>query len=150
MSVKRQDQRRNTKPLSAQQGSTVAELSATNNYKLGDFDERPWGSWRVTDSGKSFVVKRVTVKSGETTSLHYHHGRNEHWIVVAGQATVTRGEDNYVLSENQTTYIPVGVAHRLQNHANEDVVLIEIQTGTLLDEADIVRLEDNYGRVNAP
>jgi mannose-6-phosphate isomerase-like protein (cupin superfamily) len=116
------------------------------HYKLGDTDNRPWGFWRVVDLGQNFVVKQVTIRPGGRLSLHYHHGRNENWVVVAGKAGARIGETHSILMETQAIFVPVNIPHRLENTGDVDVVLIEIQTGTLLDETDIVRLEDVYGR----
>lgn len=107
---------------------------------------RPWGSYQVVDSGTGFLAKRLTVKPGAALSLQYHNHRAEHWIVVQGQAKVTRGDEVFLLSENQSTYIPSGTVHRLENPGASELHLIEVQTGTLLSEDDIVRLEDRYAR----
>ncbi len=107
---------------------------------------RPWGSFQTVDSGARFQVKRITVKPGGCLSLQKHARRAEHWVVVAGTATVTRGEDVIELSSNQSTFIPIGTAHRLENKAAEPLHLIEVQSGDYLGEDDIERLEDIYGR----
>ncbi|MGI9274935.1 MAG: mannose-1-phosphate guanylyltransferase/mannose-6-phosphate isomerase [Endozoicomonas sp.] len=107
---------------------------------------RPWGSYDSVDSGDRFQVKRITVKPGGKLSLQMHHHRAEHWVVVSGTALVTRGEEEILLAENESTYIPLGVRHRLENPGKVDLELIEVQSGSYLGEDDIVRLEDNYGR----
>ncbi|MDA5343724.1 mannose-1-phosphate guanylyltransferase/mannose-6-phosphate isomerase [Stenotrophomonas maltophilia] len=107
---------------------------------------RPWGAYDSIDNGARFQVKRITVKPGATLSLQMHHHRAEHWIVVSGTAEVTRGEDVILLSENQSTYIPLGVTHRLKNPGKLPLELIEVQSGSYLGEDDIVRFEDQYGR----
>jgi mannose-1-phosphate guanylyltransferase/mannose-1-phosphate guanylyltransferase/mannose-6-phosphate isomerase len=107
---------------------------------------RPWGSYRGVDAGARFQVKRLVVKPGARLSLQKHAQRAEHWVVVQGTAKVTRGEDILVLRENQSTYIPVGTVHRLENIGSDDLHLIEVQSGGYLGEDDIVRLEDTYGR----
>jgi mannose-1-phosphate guanylyltransferase/mannose-6-phosphate isomerase len=108
---------------------------------------RPWGSYDAVDSGARFQVKRISVKPGAALSLQLHHYRAEHWVVVSGRARVTRGEDLLVLEANQSTYIPVGVKHRLQNIGDGPLELIEVQSGDYLGEDDIVRFDDVYGRV---
>lgn len=107
---------------------------------------RPWGAYDSIDLGERFQVKRITVKPGATLSLQMHHHRAEHWIVVSGTARVTRGEDTFLLTENQSTYIPIGVTHRLENPGQLPLELIEVQSGSYLGEDDIVRFEDKYGR----
>lgn len=107
---------------------------------------RPWGAYDSIDNGPRFQVKRITVKPGATLSLQMHHHRAEHWIVVSGTAEVTRGEDVLLLTENQSTYIPLGVTHRLRNPGKVPLELIEVQSGSYLGEDDIVRFEDTYGR----
>jgi len=107
---------------------------------------RPWGAYDSIDNGARFQVKRITVKPGATLSLQMHHHRAEHWIVVSGTAEVTRGEEVILLTENQSTYIPLGVTHRLKNPGKLPLELIEVQSGSYLGEDDIVRFEDSYGR----
>ncbi len=107
---------------------------------------RPWGSFTGIDSGARFQVKRIVVKPGAVLSLQKHHHRAEHWIVVAGTAKVTRGEDVITVHEDESTYIPIGEVHRLENPGKIDLHLIEVQSGAYLGEDDIVRLEDLYGR----
>jgi mannose-1-phosphate guanylyltransferase/mannose-6-phosphate isomerase len=107
---------------------------------------RPWGWYDSIDNGERFQVKRIVVRPGATLSLQMHHHRAEHWVVVRGTAKVTRGEDTVLLSENQSTYIPLGVKHRLENPGQIPLEIIEVQSGSYLGEDDIVRFEDNYGR----
>jgi mannose-1-phosphate guanylyltransferase len=110
---------------------------------------RPWGSYDSIDNGERFQVKRITVKPGEKLSVQMHHHRAEHWIVVSGTAKVTNGEQTLLLSENQSTYIPIGVVHALENPGRIPLELIEVQSGSYLGEDDIVRFSDRYGRVEA-
>lgn len=107
---------------------------------------RPWGSYDSLESGPRFQVKRLKVKPGATLSLQMHHHRAEHWIVVAGTARITRAEEEFLLEENQSTYIPVGVKHRIENPGMIPLEIIEVQSGSYLGEDDIVRFEDRYGR----
>ena len=107
---------------------------------------RPWGWYDSIDEAERFKVKRIRVKPGATLSLQMHHHRAEHWIVVKGTAEVTCGESVTLLSENQSTYIPLGQTHRLRNPGNIPLEIIEVQSGSYLGEDDIVRFEDSYGR----
>ena len=107
---------------------------------------RPWGSYDSVDNGGRHQVKRIKVKPGAALSLQMHHHRAEHWIVVSGTAKVTRGDETLLLSENESTYIPLGVKHRLENPGKVPLELIEVQSGSYLGEDDIVRFEDTYGR----
>jgi mannose-1-phosphate guanylyltransferase / mannose-6-phosphate isomerase len=109
--------------------------------------ERPWGCYDSIDRGERFQVKRIVVKPGGRLSLQMHHHRAEHWIVVRGTARVTRGDDTFLLTENQSTYIPLGVQHRLENPGKTPLEIIEVQSGGYLGEDDIVRFDDQYGRV---
>ncbi|HKF70602.1 MAG TPA: mannose-1-phosphate guanylyltransferase/mannose-6-phosphate isomerase [Stellaceae bacterium] len=110
--------------------------------------ERPWGSYRSIHNGERVQVKHIVVKPGGRLSLQYHHKRAEHWVVVQGIARVTRGDEVTTLIADQSTYIPLGMPHRLENLGDTPVHLIEVQTGSYLGEDDIVRLEDIYGRVD--
>jgi len=107
---------------------------------------RPWGSYDGVDRGERFQVKRIMVKPGGILSLQMHHHRAEHWIVVSGTARITRGEEVFLLSENQSTFIPLGTTHRLENPGRVPLEMIEVQSGSYLGEDDIVRFEDVYGR----
>ncbi len=107
---------------------------------------RPWGWYDCIDSGPRFQVKRIMVKPGASLSLQMHHHRAEHWIVVSGTAKVTRGEDTFVLAENESTYITMGQKHRLSNPGKVPLEIIEVQSGGYLGEDDIVRFDDTYGR----
>jgi mannose-1-phosphate guanylyltransferase/mannose-6-phosphate isomerase len=109
---------------------------------------RPWGTYDSVDNGERFQVKRIVVKPGATLSLQMHHHRAEHWVVVSGTAEVTNGDKVILLSENQSTYIPLGQVHRLRNPGKVPLEIIEVQSGSYLGEDDIVRLEDTYGRVD--
>ncbi len=107
---------------------------------------RPWGTYDCVDVGERHQVKRITVRPGAKLSLQMHHHRAEHWVIVKGTALVTKGEKVTLLTENQSTYIPLGVKHRLENPGKTDLELIEVQSGSYLGEDDIVRFEDTYGR----
>ncbi|MGH8501295.1 MAG: mannose-1-phosphate guanylyltransferase/mannose-6-phosphate isomerase [Gammaproteobacteria bacterium] len=107
---------------------------------------RPWGDYEGIDLSSRFQVKRITVNPGQTLSLQMHHHRAEHWVVVTGTARVTRGDEVFLLSENESTFIPTGTRHRLENPGKIPLELIEVQSGSYLGEDDIVRFEDNYGR----
>ncbi|VAW90855.1 Mannose-1-phosphate guanylyltransferase / Mannose-6-phosphate isomerase [hydrothermal vent metagenome] len=107
---------------------------------------RPWGSYEGIDVGERHQVKHITVNPGAALSLQLHHHRAEHWIVVSGTAKVTRGEETFIVSENESTYIPLGTKHRLENPGTIPLDMIEVQSGSYLGEDDIVRFDDQYGR----
>ena len=129
----------------------VAKLDADNIEQSVQHRKvaRPWGTYDSVDVGARHQVKRITVRPGAKLSLQMHHHRAEHWIVVKGTALVTRGEEEILISENQSTYIPLGVKHRLETPGKTDLELIEVQSGSYLGEDDIVRFEDTYGRAPA-
>jgi mannose-1-phosphate guanylyltransferase/mannose-6-phosphate isomerase len=108
--------------------------------------QRPWGCYDSIDNGKRYQVKRITVKPGASLSLQMHHHRAEHWVVVTGTAIVQIGEQEQMLTENQSVYIPIGETHRLTNPGKLPLELIEVQSGSYLGEDDIVRFEDIYQR----
>jgi mannose-1-phosphate guanylyltransferase / mannose-6-phosphate isomerase len=126
----------------------VAGLNATNRAEplLHRKVHRPWGWYDCIDAGSRFQVKRIMVKPGGSLSLQMHHHRAEHWIVVSGTAQVTRGDDTFLLAENESTYIPMGQKHRLSNPGKVALEIIEVQSGGYLGEDDIVRFGDSYGR----
>ncbi len=126
----------------------VDRLKAQNRteVKLHRKVYRPWGAYDSIDMGERFQVKRITVKPGAKLSLQIHYHRAEHWIVVKGTALITNGDQEILLTENQSTYIPIGVMHRLENPGKFNLELIEVQSGGYLGEDDIVRFEDTYGR----
>ncbi|ALE54690.1 mannose-1-phosphate guanyltransferase [Burkholderia sp. HB1] len=117
-------------------------IEAANHRKV----HRPWGNYDSVDTGERFQVKRIVVKPGARLSLQMHHHRAEHWIVVRGTALVTRGEERFIVSENESVYIPLGVTHRLENPGKMPLEMIEVQSGSYLGEDDIVRFDDTYGR----
>ena len=129
--------------------SIVGQLndSERSEHTLHRLVHRPWGWYDGIDSGPRFQVKRIMVKPGASLSLQMHHHRAEHWIVVTGTAEVTVGEKVIILTENQSTYIPLGEMHRLRNPGKVELEIIEVQSGSYLGEDDIVRFEDTYGRV---
>ncbi len=126
----------------------VEELAAAGRTEKDEHRRvyRPWGSYEGLDLGDRFQVKRIIVKAGGQLSLQMHHHRAEHWIVVRGTARVVRGEESFLLSDNESTYIPLGTTHRLENPGQIPLELIEVQSGAYLGEDDIVRFEDQYGR----
>ncbi|SAI51800.1 capsular polysaccharide biosynthesis mannose-6-phosphate isomerase/mannose-1-phosphate guanylyl transferase [Bordetella ansorpii] len=133
---------------SEQVKAVVAALEADNVPEVAAHRKisRPWGWYDTIDAGEQFLVKRIMVRPGASLSLQKHHHRAEHWVVVKGVAEVTRGEECFPLQANESTYIPIGVVHRLHNPGEGELEMIEIQTGDHLSEDDIVRFEDNYGR----
>ncbi|MBT8128205.1 MAG: mannose-1-phosphate guanylyltransferase/mannose-6-phosphate isomerase [Gammaproteobacteria bacterium] len=126
----------------------VEQLSKENRAEvnLHKCVYRPWGHYQGIDAGPHYQVKRITVSPAAAISLQLHHHRSEHWIVVSGTAKVTRGDEEFIISENESTYIPLGEKHRLENIGKIPLRLIEVQTGSYLGEDDIVRFEDIYGR----
>jgi mannose-1-phosphate guanylyltransferase/mannose-6-phosphate isomerase len=126
----------------------VARLKSEGRYEHSLHREvyRPWGSYDSIDAGHRFQVKRLTIKPGAQLSLQLHHHRAEHWIVVSGTARITLGEKVFLLEENQSTYIPIGEKHRIENPGKVPLHIIEVQSGSYLGEDDIVRFEDRYGR----
>lgn len=127
----------------------VEQLKAEERCEFKHHREvfRPWGVYDSIDNGARFQVKRITVKPGAKLSVQMHYHRAEPWIVVSGTAKVTNGDKDIILTENQSTYIPVGVIHALENPGKVSLELIEVQSGSYLGEDDIVRFEDKYGRI---
>jgi len=123
-----------------------AGTNRSNAYTPGASDDRPWGSWHVLDVGDGYAVKRIRVIPGGLLSLQRHQHRSEHWTVVQGVAKVTVGGKTAELGPNQSVYIPLGDLHRIENPGRADMVFIEVQCGDILDENDIERIEDTYGR----
>jgi mannose-1-phosphate guanylyltransferase/mannose-6-phosphate isomerase len=132
--------------------AVVAELEKSGCPEADNHRKvlRPWGSYDSIENGPRFQVKRIVVNPGASLSLQKHYHRAEHWIVVKGTAEVTRGKETFLLSENQSTYIPLGEVHRLHNPGRTPLEMIEVQSGSYLGEDDIVRMDDNYGRVVVP
>ena len=108
--------------------------------------ERPWGTYTVLDENNHYKIKRIEVLPGQRLSLQKHHHRSEHWIVVSGTARVTCGEEQSVVNVNESTFIPIGQLHRLENPGKIPLVIIEVQSGEYLGEDDIVRFQDDYHR----
>ncbi|MBE0597959.1 MAG: cupin domain-containing protein, partial [Desulfuromonadales bacterium] len=125
---------------------SALERAGRSEHHLHRKVHRPWGWYDSIDEGARFKVKRIQVKPRESISLQMHHHRAEHWIVVKGTAEVTCGDQTILLTENQSTYIPIGQTHRLANPGMIPLEIIEVQSGSCLDESDIVRFEDRYGR----
>jgi mannose-1-phosphate guanylyltransferase/mannose-6-phosphate isomerase len=132
-------------------GAMVASLKAAGRAECLAHRKvhRPWGSYDGIESGERFQVKRIVVDPGAALSLQMHYHRAEHWIVVRGTAKVTRGEETFLLTENESTYIPPGTRHRLENPGKLPLEIIEVQSGAYLGEDDIVRFDDVYGRATA-
>ncbi|MGA7782867.1 MAG: mannose-1-phosphate guanylyltransferase/mannose-6-phosphate isomerase, partial [Paraburkholderia sp.] len=128
----------------------VARIKAQHSPEADEHRKvrRPWGFYDSIDHGERFQVKRIVVDPGSRLSLQLHHHRAEHWVVVRGTAMVTRGDEHFLLSENESTFIPLGVRHRLENPGKVPLEIIEVQSGSYLGEDDIVRFDDTYGRCN--
>ena len=127
----------------------VEQLNAENRPEslLHREVNRPWGKYDSINEGDRYQVKRITVNPGAKLSVQKHHHRAEHWVVVSGTARVTNGDKTFLVTENESTYIPIGVIHALENPGKIPLELIEVQSGGYLGEDDIVRLDDKYGRV---
>ena len=140
-----------SKDSSQQVKEIVARLKSSGHEaaRLHRTVARPWGTYTVLQEGPRFKIKRIEVKPRQQLSLQMHHHRSEHWIVVSGTARVTCGEQTTLLSANESTYIPIGTRHRLENPGVVDLVMIEVQCGDYLGEDDIVRFQDVYGRTEA-
>lgn len=126
----------------------VSEIKSSGGIQHENHREvyRPWGRYDSVDNGQRYQVKRITVKPGAKLSVQMHHHRAEHWIVVSGTAKVTNGEETYLVTENESTYIPIGQVHALENPGVIELEMIEVQSGSYLGEDDIVRFKDLYGR----
>ncbi len=122
------------------------KLQQRNEHDVHARVYRPWGWYEGIDSGERFQVKRIMVKPGEKLSLQMHHHRAEHWVVVSGSAMITVDGETKLFTENESTYIPIGSTHRLENPGKLPLHLIEVQSGSYLGEDDIVRFQDTYGR----
>ena len=120
--------------------------SGTDLHNIHMTAHRPWGTYTILEESNRYKIKRIVVKPGKRLSLQKHLHRNEHWIVVSGSATVTVGDETRLVRANESTYIPMGVLHRLENAGKIDLVLIEAQVGEYLGEDDIIRVDDDYNR----
>jgi len=129
----------------------VAELKARghDSYKLHKTVSRPWGTYTVLEEGPGFKMKRLEVKPGGSLSLQLHRRRSEHWVVVRGTACVTCGERIYDVPQGESTFVPVGTRHRIENRGTEVLAIIEVACGDYIEEDDIVRFDDKYGRIAA-
>ncbi len=117
------------------------------NYKIGEKDTRPWGEWETIDVTENYVVKKITVLPQGKLSLQKHNYRSEHWVITEGEGLVTLDKTTKKYCANEHIFIPVGTIHRIENPTSTPLVFIEIQTGKILDENDIIRLEDIYNRI---
>jgi len=138
-----------SKKGSSQKVKQVVKKLKEKNSELPNIHvtaHRPWGTYTILDESNGYKVKRIVVKPGKRLSLQKHHHRSEHWIVVSGTATVTRGKDEFLVRANESTYIPMGEIHRLENIGKIDLVMIEAQVGEYVGEDDIVRIEDDFSR----
>ena len=124
----------------------AAYLNVIHNTTFSEEEFRPWGRYKIVCSDKNYLVKHIIVKPGGSLSLQLHRHRSEHWVVVRGEAVVTKGQEKFGLKTNESTYIPLETLHKLENQGDIDVEIIEVQTGDYLGEDDIERFEDQYGR----
>jgi mannose-6-phosphate isomerase-like protein (cupin superfamily) len=125
----------------------MIENVTANSYRPGERDDRPWGDWTVLDASPGYVVKRLRVVPGGRLSLQRHRYRAERWVVAAGTPTVTVGADRRTVALGDSVLIPIFAIHRLENEGVADAIIIEVQLGDQLDEDDIERLDDVYGRL---
>lgn len=123
--------------------STMADM-----MKMVEVGNRPWGNYVTTDIGNNFKTKTITVKPGQKLSKQYHNHRDEHWIVVSGYGVMFHGDREFNVVPGKYVYIPKKIVHRVTNTGKQDLIFCEIQTGDYLNEDDIVRIEDDYGRAN--
>ncbi|MCP6758404.1 MAG: phosphomannose isomerase type II C-terminal cupin domain [Fischerella sp. CENA71] len=128
------------------QSNALSLLSVANYGGMTATESRPWGSFTILEEGHGYKIKRIEVKPGHRLSLQMHHHRSEHWIVVSGTAKVNCGDQEVLLRNNQSTYVPQCTAHRLENPGVIPLVLIEVQNGEYLGEDDIIRFQDDYAR----
>ncbi len=119
----------------------------STTYTVGEHDTRPWGSWEVVAIAEDHVVKRITVDPGARLSLQRHRHREEHWVLVAGEGDVTVGDRTMRYCTGEHVHIPCGAIHRVMNPGGERLVFIEVQQGPILDENDIERIQDDFGRI---
>jgi mannose-1-phosphate guanylyltransferase / mannose-6-phosphate isomerase len=140
-----------TKARAQEVRKIVGRLAASNRseHREGVETHRPWGKFKRIDAGQGYQVKLITVLPGTSISLQLHNRRSEHWVVVSGAGTVTRGDETFELETNKSTFIPAGIRHRLENHSAEPLRIVEVQSGDYLGEDDIVRFDDRYGRNTA-
>lgn len=120
----------------------------SNHYVVGQKDERPWGTWEVVATGVNYVVKRIVIWPGARLSLQRHRHREEHWVVVDGEGLVTRNAERITMQAGMSVHLPLGAVHRFENTGASDLVFVEVQRGQPLDENDIERLQDDYGRAD--
>jgi mannose-1-phosphate guanylyltransferase/mannose-6-phosphate isomerase len=139
--VAHQDQVQDVKKVAQQ-----LKVARHETYLLHKTVVRPWGTYTVLEEGPGFKIKRIVVKPRASLSLQMHYHRSEHWVVVSGTAKVTNGEQELLVRTNESTFIPAGHRHRVENPGKVDLVMIEVQSGNYLGEDDIVRFEDRYGR----
>jgi mannose-6-phosphate isomerase len=124
--------------------TTTPSITLTKNISSSEM--RPWGSFTILEEGRGYKIKRIEVNPGHRLSLQMHHHRSEHWIVVSGTAKVTCGNEEILLNNNQSTYVPQCTVHRLENPGVIPLILIEVQNGEYLGEDDIIRYQDDYAR----
>jgi mannose-6-phosphate isomerase len=127
-------------------GKKAHEIEAGVRYAPGETGERPWGRWRVLETGAGFCVKRIEVEPGHRLSLQYHHHRSEDWIIVGGAGLVELNTDQIQVKSGDRIRIPLLAHHRIRNTGGVTLIFVEVQHGAYLDENDIVRVEDDYGR----
>lgn len=126
--------------------SDAAILAPAVRYAVGEHDDRPWGNWEVLATGPRYILKRIIVLPLQRLSLQYHHHRAEHWTIVEGRGEVTLDHELMIVGHGEHVHIPIGAHHRIRNPGDAPLTFIEVQVGDVLDENDIVRIVDDYGR----
>ena len=121
-------------------------MTMEQGYEVGETDQRPWGRWTVLAAGGGYIIKRIEVEPGQILSLQRHQYRAEHWVILEGEAEVTIGDQTMQKAKQDAALIPIAAVHRIANVGSGPLVFIEVQLGDRLEESDIVRLEDSYGR----
>lgn len=124
----------------------IVKSRSVVRYDVGDYEDRPWGNWRVVDAGAAFITKRVEVAAGHRLSLQLHRHRSEHWVIVEGCGEAVVGDSKAEIGPGDYVAIPCGTKHRIHNTGAEPLVFVEVQFGEILDERDITRLDDDYSR----
>ena len=130
--------------------ANIFKKNKSKYYKKTNVFYRPWGKYTNLYSGKGFLVKELVVNSKSSISLQKHNYRSEHWLISSGKSKITINKDKFFKKAGETAFIPQGTVHRIENPFNKAVKIIEVQTGPILKETDIIRFEDIYGRVNLP
>jgi len=121
-------------------------MDSKNTYVTSEHGERPWGSWTVLEAGDGYCIKHIKVAPGQRLSLQYHRHRAENWVIIAGEGEITLDDQLIKVRAGDHVHIPLGARHRILNASDKSLDILELQSGSILDEADIIRIEDDYAR----